>query len=158
MASPQEIYDRPENIFVAGFMGSPTINFIKGQVEDDNGNCFFKLASDSSETVRFPLAPECKQFVGKSLTLGIRPEQITEPLASSSQNTNLHCKLDAAVEIMEPTGPDTLVTVRLAGSKVSCRVSPDWAMKHQETIPLMIDLSRVILFDEDTGLRCFPEN
>ena len=58
---------------------------------------------------------------------------------------------------MEPTGPDTLVTVSLGGQKLTCRVAPDWARKHQESIPLMFDLSKAVLFNNDSGDRCYPE-
>ena len=85
LASPQEIYDRPKNKFVAGFMRSPTINFLKGKVEELNGHSSFVL--EGNEDISLPLPADCAKFVGKHL-LGIRPEQITQPVSSDSKLTH----------------------------------------------------------------------
>ncbi len=150
LGTPQEIYDRPSNLFVASFMGSPTMNFLKGKVIKQNQGCGFQLNAQTT----LPLPQECSKFIGKSPLLGIRPEQISQPDHRSAE-ANKIC-VTAPVEIAEPTGPDTLVTVSIADQLTTCRVSPQWALKHPKTMEIQLDLSRIVLFEPDQGQRCYP--
>ena len=148
--TPNEIYNHPTNMFVAGFMGSPSMNFIPGQLSQQNGaygvdlqgkngNFFLKLKIDPARY---------KNWLNKPIMLGIRPEHITD-YAEETGQTPVACKVD----IMEPTGPDTLLFISLNKAKVVCRVTPETALSHApDKIPLYFNTSKVVLFDPDSGL------
>ncbi|NLR75847.1 ABC transporter ATP-binding protein [Leeia aquatica] len=142
--SPQEIYDNPANMFVAGFIGSPSMNFIPTKLVAREGGLGVEIQHGEQHWV-FPL-PEKKgleAWVGKDVVLGIRPEQLT------ANSEGYDCKVD----IIEPTGPDTLVFVELNHKEVVCRVHPRDAKLPGETIRLGVDLSKAVLFDPKTEQR-----
>ena len=135
MGAPLELYDRPRNLFVAGFIGSPAMNFIKGRIE---GGVF--RAGD----VALPLPSDPGQArEGQALVYGIRPE---------------HLRLDAAgvaatVHVTEPTGSETQVIMHLAGSQVVGAFRERIAEKPGQHLHIAPDPALVHLFDEQTGTR-----
>jgi len=151
--SPQEIYDNPRNQFIAGFMGSPSMNFIPCQIEQVDGSMQIMLESGG---VQHQLAikqdiPSLASYAGKTVVLGIRPEQITQIGEEKEDSAEVSC----AVEIIEPTGPDTLITVRINGVKTICRIHPTAVCKVDELMPLQFDLSKVVFFDSDSEQRIY---
>lgn len=146
--SPQDIYDNPANMFVAGFIGSPSMNFISTKVVANEGGVGAEIQSGDNRWV-FPLQdPQGKlsSWVGKEVVLGIRPEQFT---AADEGQSGYDCK----VEIIEPTGPDTLVFVHLNGKEVVCRVHPLKAKLPGEVQRIAVDLSKAVVFDPKTEAR-----
>ena len=146
--SPQEIYDNPSNMFVAGFIGSPSMNFIPTKVARVDTGGFAAEIKHGNDTWLFPLPAldGLANYVGQEIILGIRPEALT---AAEGDQPGYNCK----VEIIEPTGPDTLVFVHLNGKEVVCRVAPRAAKMPGETMKLAVDLGKVVLFDPKTEAR-----
>ena len=152
--SPQEIYDRPADLFVAGFIGSPSMNFIKAQATEDSGGIGVRLQS-ADETFVLPLheaGAALRPWIGKTLILGVRPEQISD--AGTVQRTahNVYAR-KFRIELVEPTGPDTLLFVRINGETVCCRVRPEQACAAGASMELAFDLSKAVFFNPDSGKR-----
>lgn len=152
--TPQEIYDEPANIFVAGFMGSPSMNFIPAPVQKEGGNLVAKVTTADGTTYSLPLGERGKSlgsYEGKQIILGVRPERITNADGTSASDQSVILKSNAGV--VEPTGPDTLVHVNLNGVEVNCRVEPDCQVKTGDQIEVVMDLSKAVFFDKDSEVR-----
>jgi multiple sugar transport system ATP-binding protein len=153
MGSPQDIYDNPRNQFVAGFMGSPSMNFIPCQIEKVNGAMQIGLESAGVQhqmLIKQTIAG-LEPYAGKKVILGIRPEQITQQGEDKVDSAMLDC----AVEIIEPTGPDTQITVRINGVRTICRIHPTAECKLDKLMPLILDMSKVVFFDAETEKRIY---
>jgi multiple sugar transport system ATP-binding protein len=141
--SPHNIYHRPSNRFVAGFVGSPTMNFRTGRIVDSGGPTF------EGEGMRVPLAdyPWANgSAVGKEVELGVRPEHIV----IGNQFKTRH---EAEVELVEPMGPETIIWCRVAGQTLSIRVDGESTIAAGEHLPVAFPTERVNLFDAKTGSR-----
>jgi len=151
--SPQEIYDNPKNQFIAGFMGSPSMNFIPCQIEKVDDSMQIALESGGVQHL-LPIKQNIAglgSYAGKKIVLGIRPEQITEQGEAKADSAMVSC----AVEIIEPTGPDTLITVRINGVKTVCRIHPTAHCQLDKPMPLLFDMSKVVFFDSDSEQRIY---
>jgi len=151
---PQDIYDRPANLFVASFMGSPSMNFLRGTVVEIGAGCGVAM-TDRGRSITFPNvsgSSKLREWVGKDVVFGIRPEQITQRIDSLLGASHVR-SLTLPVEVSEPTGPDTLVHVSIDGTGLTCRVHPSSAKSPGEDIELMCDLSKVVYFDPHTETR-----
>ncbi len=146
--TPHEIYNNPANLFVASFIGSPPMNFVPlrirqrdgrwvGVLNSEQGSCGLPLPITSDEGLR-----------DRELILGIRPEQIG---LSNGSAADLSLLVD--IEVVEPTGPDTLVVFALNQVKACCRLAPDQAPRVGETLNLQFDPRKVLLFDAQSGER-----
>ena len=152
--SPQEIYDQPVNMFVAGFMGSPPMNFIPCRIAQQGSGYGVDLESDGQHHF-LPLPggdEKLKSWLGRDVILGLRPEKISHP-GEFHQAENSLVKIDSTVEIVEPTGPDTLIVVKLNGKEIVCRVHPKYAKAPGQSMQLGIDLSHCVVFDPNTEER-----
>jgi multiple sugar transport system ATP-binding protein len=136
--SPLELYDRPANIFVAGFIGSPAMNLIKGKIKV-NGKASFV----TEDGLDLPLASAPKDSNGRPAIYGIRPEHFS--LGGQS--------LKAEVSVIEPTGSETQVFAKLGGHKVVGVFRERIATRPGEDLPMAPDPKSVHLFDKETGLR-----
>jgi multiple sugar transport system ATP-binding protein len=137
MGSPLELYDRPANLFVAGFIGSPAMNLFKGTIRGGAAPHF-----EAADGTRLPLASTPEGSDGREAVYGIRPEHLS-----------LGPGLDAQVTVVEPTGAETQVIARLAGQKIIGVFRERVSVKPGETIAMSPDLSLVHLFDAKTGKR-----
>jgi multiple sugar transport system ATP-binding protein len=133
VGTPREIYDRPANMFVAGFIGSPTMNFIPVNVEGTT-------ATASGFAIELPAAGGVRKAV-----LGIRPEAMTENLRDGQP------VLDLKVEVAEILGADQFVYGNVGADAVSARVDPQLKVEPGDRIRLGIDNRRLHLFDPATG-------
>lgn len=153
VGSPQEIYDNPRNQFIAGFMGSPSMNFIPCLVNKSGNAIQITLESDNTQ-YQCPIKqtiPGLERYEGKNIILGIRPEQITQQGEDKPDSAMISCP----VEIIEPTGPDTLITVRINGVKTVCRIHPTAECNMNELMPLLLDMSKIVFFDAETQERIY---
>ncbi|WP_412067650.1 ABC transporter ATP-binding protein [Rubrivirga sp. IMCC43871] len=142
VAAPLELYDRPANTFVAGFVGSPSMNLLHGRIE---GGVFF---SDDG-TVRVPLGLEGKET---SVTLGIRPDDLYAP-GADSRARRLSEPVIGIVELDEPMGPDVVVYLHIeGGSQIVARIEPQ-ALEVGRPLELRLDLDRIHLFHRESGER-----
>jgi multiple sugar transport system ATP-binding protein len=151
--SPQEIYDNPSNLFVAGFMGSPSMNFIPTKVVQGDAGIGLQLEGAAGAFV-LPAPNKAKElapWLNRDLVLGIRPEQITQ--AGGEQHPETSHTANCKVEIVEPTGPDTLLFIKLNNSKVVCRVHPTSSCAPGENMALAFDTSKAVFFDAQTEKR-----
>ncbi len=146
--TPKQIYNDPANRFVASFIGSPPMNFIPVRVKRQ-ADCLQAVLESGQSRCELPLALSDAGLEDLELILGIRPEQI---VLASNELTHLPT-LRAEVQVVEPTGPDTLVFVNINNTKVCCRLAPDSAPDSGQNLTLQFDSSKVLLFDANTGER-----
>lgn len=148
LGTPDEIYNSPVNMFVAGFMGSPPMNFIEVDVEDG------KLLIESAGQ-RYPLAVPCAEAIQKSglrrVVLGIRPEMITEP--KPEEDTGWLHNMTMDFEVVEPMGADTMAQGLWNGSEVNARLSPKAGMLAGEGTAVQVNTALAVAFDPATGER-----
>jgi multiple sugar transport system ATP-binding protein len=153
--TPQQIYDNPANMFVAGFMGSPAMNFLRCELLCVDGSYAVQVETEGCGSYQLPLAhatAELQAWVGKPVVLGIRPEQITHVIPHKSGQKEV-ASFTARVEVTEPTGPDTLVLIMLNGQEVGCRVDPGEEQPVGAAMEMMVDMSKAVLFDPDSEAR-----
>ncbi len=135
IGAPLELYDRPANLFVAGFIGSPAMNFLQGRIE---GGAFRAAGGEA-----LPLPRATNGSDGRPAVYGVRPEHF---LLSPSG-------LPAIVHVVEPTGSETQVLAEFAGASVICAFRERISAKPGETIRIAPDPGLVHLFDAATGQR-----
>jgi len=155
LASPQEVYDNPADLFVASFIGSPSMNFIRCPVVAENNSIGVQLHEGTDTFVMPAPGPgqgALRSWVGKEVIMGIRPEQITDRSPWSGENPHVVSR-SAKIEVVQPTGPDTLVLIHLNGTPVTCRVHPEAAPHPGETMNLLFDLSKLVFFDPRSEKR-----
>jgi multiple sugar transport system ATP-binding protein len=141
---PRKIYLRPANRFVAGFVGSPAMNFRGGNLAMENGEPWFEAAG-----FRHPLSGyefRGKPAAGQPVVLGIRPEHVTV----SGNGAAVH---QASADIIEPMGAEMLVWTTIAGEPFSIRLDGDAPIAIGQTMPVAFPGDRLNLFDAETGVR-----
>ena len=142
VAPPREIYDHPANMYVAGFIGSPTMNFIPVTIQGST-------AKASGFEVQLPTAPGVVKAV-----LGVRPEAMTDNLrgaAAQSATTNGQAELDMKVEVTEILGADQLVYGSIGQDNAIARVDPQLKVDPGDRLRLQLDTRRLHLFDPASG-------
>jgi len=151
---PQEIYNSPADLFVAGFIGSPSMNFIRASIVQQDSMVGVQLttAAGSFHLPVIHLADKLVRWVGKELILGIRPEQITDTVVSRHVDGFAHQRR-VPIEMVEPTGPDTLVFMQINGTRVVSRVRPEQAQAPGSTMDFVFDVSKAVFFDPQTEKR-----
>jgi multiple sugar transport system ATP-binding protein len=147
--TPQNLYDLPVNLFVAGFMGTPQMNFINGVIEKKGNDLFFTFANNSLK-----LPPEksneseLKDYVGKEVIGGLRPETIhDEPMYLSSLSEWV---IDTKVEVTELMGNEIFLYLVVEEQPLTARVSPRSSAKPEDTIKVALDITKIHIFDKDT--------
>jgi len=143
LADPETIYDRPANMFVAGFIGSPTMNFLTGTLEQGEGGLV--LRHQAGTLALSGLQQDVGAFVGREVTAGIRPEMLDVGNGAAG--------LSGIVDVVEPTGPDTMVISSVGGQLITARLGPKVRPKPGDTLSLSVDTAAINLFDPVTGNR-----
>ncbi len=144
VGDPLGVYSKPRNRFVAGFIGSPAMNFMECTVVA-NGD----LAVESPGfRVAVPPAQKATldRYRGKTVTLGVRPEDLRE----ASPDDPKHYRVDAVVEVVEPLGNEILLDVRVGKHPLVARVPPISRVRLHEQIPLTLNPERLHFFDTQT--------
>ena len=155
VGSPAEIYNRPNNLFVADFMGSPSMNLLATRLAARNGQTLLQLARENEAPIELrmpPSVPAGKLAPGQEVIVGIRPEAITDPAGADRGSTFVDV-VEALVEVVEPAGSDTYVVTRAAGKEVIARMRSDADVRHGSRIPFAFDLAKAVLFDPANGQR-----
>ncbi|MFV0399392.1 MAG: ABC transporter ATP-binding protein [Oscillospiraceae bacterium] len=149
--SPNNLYTKPCNVFVAGFMGSPQMNFIDVTVVDKGGKIAVEFGDEGSKyEIALPdgKAEVAKPYVGKEVVMGIRPENLhDEEMFLSAASTGI---IDAEVEVSEMMGAETYLYLTSAGNNLIARVSPRNHTKSGDKIRIAMDPNKVHLFDKET--------
>jgi multiple sugar transport system ATP-binding protein len=148
---PQVVYDRPANMFVAGFMGSPSMNFVPGELTKIGGAPAVAIVVESGETATLALAqiPAFWPADGK-VVLGFRPEHLFRYSENLKGQKPALAMLTAPVEVVEPTGAETHAVLKIGEREIVGRFDPDHAPRFGELMPLGIDMSHACLFDPGT--------
>ena len=144
LASPQEIYDRPANIFVAGFMGSPPMNFL--EVTIDSPKHLSINDSDQQHQLPIPQGYDLSSYIGKKVILGIRPEMITEPVQHKAGRPDI-AVISLKTLLTEAMGADTMVLTQLADKELNCRINPSHPVQLNQYSDFMFDMSKAVFFD-----------
>ena len=154
MGPPLEVYARPDNLFVAGFIGSPPINFLDARLERRDGKLFV-VTPDFALGLPEDKAAKTREWGGgPEVVLGVRPQDIYEtahaPAMSWTDNT-----LQATVDVMEPLG-DAVVATVLAGEQVfQVTLPPETEARPDRQLDLLVDLGNIHLFDPQTEEAIF---
>jgi multiple sugar transport system ATP-binding protein len=147
---PQAVYDRPANVYVARFVGSPAMNIIPAVLEVQGSDVAAVIDVARKAPARISgiqlSAEAARRYSGKKLLVGIRPENFAVATAGGRSS------LAIDVDVVEPTGPDTLVVFQLGGVEVTARLPPKQAYAGREAV-LAVDTSKVVLFDVDSEAR-----
>ena len=147
---PEVIYNRPANVFVAGFMGSPSMNFIDAELSSTNGQTAVNFPLANGTVASLPLANDIGDRAGeRRIILGIRPEHLARNDASTPARPGF-ATMEAPVEVVEPTGAETMAVLKFGDREVVGRFSPDTAPRTGENMPLAVDMTRACLFDPGT--------
>jgi multiple sugar transport system ATP-binding protein len=175
VAKPQELYDRPRNLFVAEFIGSPAMNLVGVDLARSNGGVVAQFGDDTLEVGEQVLArrPSLKSFDGRRLILGVRPEDL-EDAAFATGAPSGH-RLSAKVDIREDMGSEVFIHFGVAGKAVRgedvkaavgeeaaevaqtkgnvwvARVDRDTSAQEQVNVELVVDTSRLHFFDPENG-------
>ncbi len=150
--APQELYDHPVSVFVADFIGSPSMNMLEGVLRKSGGRLVFSPGGDYDSfnlpvghyAFRNGYSPEHR------VLLGIRPEYITDRLEAREAHVE---KLELVPMLIETNGFDQHVTFSFLGTEIGGRFSPRQKIIPGKAIPVMLDLSAISLFDAGTGKR-----
>ena len=147
--TPQNLYDKPVNLFVAGFIGTPQMNFLNGSLEQKGndiylvvGETYLKLPAEKAND------PVVKDYVGKEVIAGIRPEcihdeaQFVESMPDSV--------IETEVEVTELMGAEIYLYISFEEQNMIARVSSRSTARAGDKIKVALDMSRVHLFDKDT--------
>ena len=141
--TPHAVYNHPVNLFVAGFIGSPTMNFLKGNI---NGTSF------ATETLNVPLGGyKFEKGAGGKVDgiLGVRPEHI----AVGEDAKKMPFQLESEIEIVEPMGSETVAWTKVDGQSVTFRCSSDIPLEPGQKVMIGFDPARGSLFDAQSGAR-----
>ncbi|MDO9418663.1 ABC transporter ATP-binding protein [Pararhizobium sp.] len=147
LADPMTIYSFPENLFVAGFIGSPSMNFFRGEIGDQNGRKVVTVNGVEFGIDSYPARGPLK--AGQKVVLGVRPEHVKVD-ESVPGVTESH---DATVDIEEPMGADNLLWLKLAGQTISVRIAGARRYKPGTPVKLGFDMSMASIFDAATENR-----
>ena len=146
---PHMVYNHPVSRFVAGFIGAPKMNFIPGELVAA-GNGAFAVRLGDAGTLAVP--PErqdiYRDHVGRPVELGIRPERF---VVGEGAGAARPARLEIDVEVVEPTGGETLVFTSLNGAEVSAKCDPNVAIAPGDRVTVTADMSHMHLIDTDTG-------
>ncbi|MEZ0537317.1 ABC transporter ATP-binding protein [Caldicellulosiruptoraceae bacterium PP1] len=147
--SPQALYEQPANLFVAGFIGSPQMNFVDAKIEQKDKNVYVVFGRNSIKLTEAKAKKvEELGYIGKEVILGIRPEDLHDEeifLQTAQEST-----VDANVDVVEMLGSETLLYVVVDGVNMIARVDPRSKAKEGDTIKLALDVNRIHLFDKET--------
>jgi multiple sugar transport system ATP-binding protein len=150
IGTPNELYHKPATRFVAGFIGSPAMNFIPCRLEDVGGSLQIRLtdriafALPAARAARYNALPRTDK-----LLLGLRPEHLTESHAHLGPGIET---FDTVLDVTEPMGMETLVYFGLDGTPICGRVDPNAGATDGAPMRLAMDLNNMHLLNEETGV------
>jgi multiple sugar transport system ATP-binding protein len=146
---PQAIYERPTNVFVASFIGSPAMNLVDSRLEADNGSLYASLGEHRLRLPDRPLRwPGLGRYVGRDVVLGIRPEGFDDARA---QRFEAGATIDVGVALAEPLGAETIVHFdTVSAPDLKARLEGRVEVSAGERVALTVELERMHFFDPET--------
>jgi multiple sugar transport system ATP-binding protein len=148
IGTPAEIYNYPENIFVADFMGSPPMNLINATTIKEKNHYKINIKMEDGSIVS--IKEKNKSKLPEDLLLGIRPENITETSLKNKQNCHI---IRSKVDIIEPAGSDTFVVTKIGNTEVTARFNSETQVSVGSEIDFVVDLGKISYFDKLSGQR-----
>lgn len=150
--TPQEIYNNPANIFVAGFIGSPQMNFIEGKVVEEGGKFFayFQKEKVQIEEGHAKVIKE-KGFLGKAVIFGIRPEHLDDNIELVEANKNTI--ISAKVEVTELMGAESYIYTKCGDQNMTIRVNGSTALQSGDNAKFYMDVNKLHVFDKETEVK-----
>ena len=155
VGTPFEIYNNPSNLFVADFMGSPSMNLISGKIARAAGHATIMLERVDGAPIELPMprTTDISELTdGRTVIMGIRPEAITD-LDGADRHSKGITVVDARVDVVEPAGSDTFVVTRIGGKEVTARMRAETMVRPGQTIAFAFNLDKALLFDPASGVR-----
>lgn len=146
VGKPYEIYQKPQNVFVAGFLGSPTMNFIRCQLISENNELHAKTQGFSGKLSN-EQKEKLKEYKEKDIVVGIRPENILFNLEEGIKYGNL---INANVDVAELVGADTFIHLKTGSQSISALVKSDYGIIEEKPIQLTFKSESLHLFDINT--------
>ena len=152
--TPAEVYDDPVNMFVADFMGSPSMNLVPARVLVEADDLSVELAGANGNTFTLPVrnASGLRAYEGKEIILGIRPEALTDPHGADRTSDQV-IERDCMVDVVEPAGSDTFVILHLGGKQAIARMRANAAVAAGNKAMLAFDMAKAVFFDPETTNR-----
>ncbi len=151
--TPQNLYDLPTNLFVAGFIGTPQMNFVNATLVPKNGDVYVCWGEKTG--VKLPAekanAPELKDYIGKEVIIGIRPECLHDDAAFIENNPD--SVIDTTVDVTELMGAEIYLYLTSEENTLTARVSPRSTSRSGDNVKIGLDVARLHIFDKDTE-RC----
>jgi multiple sugar transport system ATP-binding protein len=149
IGAPNDLYHAPMTRFVAGFIGSPAMNFLPCRLEEADGGLRVRLSEDIVLPVPQSRTGRYRRHLGRDgLTFGLRPEHLTEARPNGEKQLGY---IDAVIEVSEPLGMETLVFFRIGGLDVCGRVSPDAGAREGVRMRLAASLDNMHLIEDASG-------
>ena len=145
VGAPLDLYDKPVNLFVAGFIGSPAMNFLRGTVRANSAAQF-----EGPGGLRLPVSAPAA-WAGRAVVCGIRPEHFA--ITDGGAQDSVQDSIEAEVQVVEPTGAETQVVARLGGEEVIAVFRERHQFKPGDKIRLRPDPRLMHLFDAESGTR-----
>ncbi|HEU23773.1 MAG: glycerol-3-phosphate ABC transporter ATP-binding protein [Mesoaciditoga sp.] len=148
IGTPFDIYHYPDNVFVAGFIGSPSMNFLKANVLWKDGSMWVKLSNGALVKVPKIYEEELGDYKDKEIIFGIRPEDIYDKMfavAATPENT-----VNVKVDVIEPLGNQTMLHARIGDEVIVAAVDPKTEAQIDQSIDLVFDMSMMRAFDPQT--------
>lgn len=153
VGTPKEVYDKPENVFVGGFIGSPAMNFFEGKIADGYvvlGDLKLEIPEGKMKVLRE------QGYVGKDVIFGIRPEDIHDEQIFIESFPN--ATVDVNVEVAELTGAELMIYSTINGKDFVARVDARSELKPGQKVKLALDMNKCHFFDAETEVRIRPAN
>ncbi len=149
--TPQNLYNYPGNLFVAGFIGSPQMNMVDAVVDVKGNDVYLKVEQTS---IKLPPAKAKKLidggYNGKTVIMGIRPEDVKDDEMSLSMAGD--AVIEAKIEVYELLGAEVYLYFTVAGSNFTARVNPRTTARHGDVVKFALDVEKIHVFDKETEL------
>jgi len=149
--APLQVYRYPANRFVAGFIGSPPMNFVDAHVESDNGSIYIKAGGFRTK-VDEARAPKLRDHVGKEVSFGIRPSDIYDKTLAGAVEPTADNTVTVQVEVIEPMGAESVLYVTVGEDDMVVNVDSATLAKEREPLQVVFDMSKCHVFDKETEL------
>ncbi len=150
IANPITLYERPVNKFVAGFIGTPSMNFMEGTLNRKRTGIYF---NEENFEIRVPdsMIPQVEPYVGRDVILGIRPEDIHDKMDAA--NASPESTISATVEVIEPLGAEAFLYLTTGKSPFIAKVFSYEQIEVNQDIELVFNIQKAHIFDKETE-RC----
>ncbi len=155
LGTPKEIYDTPANLFVATFMGSPSMNLIEAKVQVEGEAVYAMTTNDQGNDVKLSVyqpSASLRDYDGKQVILGVRPEALTDVEGADHRSTHVEV-IQNSVTVTEPAGSDTFVATTIGGAECVARMRADADVSPGEQADFAFNMEKAVLFDPKTEKR-----